>query len=81
MAAHVDAMLNRTADAFYVKVTKDGTVDQKRGLVGKRSRHSAECEMHPDLTEEEVELLMIRAEMERVRELGKWNDRWLVHPD
>ena len=23
---------------------------------------------------------MIRAEMERVRELGKWNDRWLVHP-
>lgn len=33
-----------------------------------------------DLTEEEVELLMIRAEMERVRELGKWNDRWLVHP-
>ena len=34
------------------------------------------CEMHPDLTEEEVELLMIRAEMERVRELGKWNDRF-----
>ena len=81
MAAHVDRVLNRTADAFYVKVTKDETVDQKRGLVGKSIKAFRRmCEMHPDLTEEEVELLMIRAEMERVRALGKWNDRWLVHP-
>jgi hypothetical protein len=27
-----------------------------------------------------VELFLIRTEMERVREIGKWNDRWLQHP-
>ncbi|MFW2354708.1 transposase [Hydrogenophaga sp.] len=81
MAAQVDRVLNRTADAFYVQVTKDGTVDQKRGLVGKSIKAFRRmCEAHPDFTEEEVELLLIRAEMERVREIGKWNDRWLRHP-
>ena len=35
------------ADAFYVKVTKDGTVDQKRGLVGKSIKAFRRmCEMH-----------------------------------
>ena len=81
MAAQADRVLSQTADAFYVQVIKDGTVDQKRGLVGKSIKaFRRTCEMHPDLTEVEVELLLIRAEMERVREIGKWNDRWLRHP-
>ena len=72
MAAHVDARSQSDADAFYVKVTKDGTVDQKRGWSGKASRHSARCcEMHRPHRGKAAD---DSPEMERVRELGKWND-------
>jgi transposase-like protein len=81
MAAQADRVLNRTADAFYVQVMKEGTVDQKRGLVGKSIKAFRKMrEMHPHLTDEEVELFLISTEMERMREIGKWNDRWLQHP-
>lgn len=81
MAAQVDRILARTADAFYVQITKEATVDQKRGLVGQSVKaFNKACTENPGLTDDEVELLLVRREMDRMRELGKWSDRWLRHP-
>lgn len=81
MAAAGSRVLSRTADAFYVQISKDGTVDQKRGLVGKSVKaFKKACSEHPTLDDEAVEILLVRRELDRLRELGGWGDKWLQHP-
>lgn len=81
MSALTGRVLSGTADAFYVQIMKEATVDQKRGLVGRSIKaFKKACEQHPELTEDEVKVLLVRQELERIREIGKWNDKWLRHP-
>lgn len=81
MSAHAGRVLAGTADAFYVQIMKEATVDQKRGLVGRSIKaFKKTCAAFSDLTEDEVRVLLVRQEIDRIRELGKWNDRWLRHP-
>jgi len=69
------------ADAFYVRLNKELTVSEKRkALTRSRNEFDRWKEAYPELTDREVEFLMIRHEMGRMREVGKWNDRWLRHP-
>lgn len=81
MAAFKDLVLERRADAFYVKADKEMTVQQKR----KRIKTAEEAylrfaEAHPGLTSFEVQLMMMKVSLARAVELGKWNDRWCAHP-
>lgn len=81
MAAAASRIRTRTADAFYVKVMKEATIDAKRRAVKAAQERLAEaCAHTPGLDEGEVQLLLIKEEMARMAELGKWKDRWLTHP-
>jgi transposase-like protein len=81
MAAIPERVRNRTADAFYVKVLKDATVDVKRSLVRKARQHFAQAQIaNAGLSANKVELLLVQREMARMTSIGKWQDRWLVHP-
>jgi len=81
MSAFAERVRNRTADAFYVKVLKDATVDTKRKLVRKAQQRFAQAQIrNPRLSDDQVELMLIRQEMARMASLGKWDDRWLNHP-
>jgi transposase-like protein len=81
MAALSDRILSRTADAFYVQITKDATVDQKRGLVGQSVKAFRKaCDENPGLADYEVEILHARRELDRMRAIGKWSDKWFRHP-
>lgn len=72
---------NRICDAFYVRINKDLTVDEKqRALAASRKAFRAVQKAHPQLSENEVKLMLIKDRMQSMTEIGKWRDRWLQHP-
>ena len=71
----------RTADAFYVRIVKDWSVNQKRSeLAASRARFEAAKPAHPGLSDGELQLLLIGTAIAQMAPLGKWHDRWLTHP-
>lgn len=81
MAAVPNRVKDRTADAFYVSVAKEQTVDQKRGLVGAANRRLKEMQKdNPDLSDDELKVLMMRREMLSAVPIGQFKDPWSNHP-
>ena len=81
MGAFIDRVKARTADAWYVSVLKDVTIDGKRKAVKHvRDLFKAAQEKFPDMSEKQIELLLMKREMARAKAYGKWNDKWLAHP-
>lgn len=81
LAAFQPEIKARTADAFYVRIAKELTVNQKRAeLAASRARFEAAKQTHPGLTDAELQLLLIKAAIAHMAPLGKWQDRWLTHP-
>ncbi len=81
LAAFKGEILERRADAFFVSINKDLTVDQKRSLMRRARKEfdEAAAEM-PDLKKEEVILALIKDRLANRAPMGKWKDRWLFHP-
>lgn len=72
---------DRRCDAFYVRLAKEITVDVKRKLItASRAELKRWQDAHAGLTPAEVEVLMMKAELGRAAAIGKWSDRWCVHP-
>jgi len=81
MSAFHRQVRERRADAWFVKVMKESTIDQKDAAVSRsRKRLAAMMAAHPGLDKAEVELLTALEEMDRMALVGKWDDRWLTHP-
>lgn len=81
MTAFARRVRDRTADAFFVRVLKGATVDIKRKLVRQAQQRFAKAQLrYSGLSDNEVEIALIREEMERMASIGKWGDRWLTHP-
>lgn len=70
----------RTADAFYVKVLKEMSVDKKRSLVGATKRRLADIAAAHGVPLEAAELLAAQEELAKMVPIGKWGDRWFKHP-
>ncbi len=73
-------VLDRTADAFYVKVLKEFTVDQKKGIVGAAKRRLRKVMKDAGVDEDEASLRLALAELESPTRIGKWGDPWFRHP-
>lgn len=81
LSAFRSEVTNRFCDAFYVRTNKELTVDEKRrALSNSRREFNASQKAHPDLSEKDVKLLLIKQRMATMTEIGKWKDRWLLHP-
>lgn len=68
-------------EAFYVRISKEMMVDEKRKAI-RESRalfNEMASTMH-NPTPHEVEVMLMLQEMERAAAIGKWSDRWLTHP-
>ena len=71
----------KVGDAFYVKITKDQTVDEKRRLVNhSRKIFDETAAQHSGLTENQVKLLMLKNGIFAAKQIGQWKDRWVMHP-
>jgi transposase-like protein len=81
LAAFEQEIRTRHCDAFYVRLGKELSVDEKRKVVAaSRAAFKAVHDANPALTPAEVQVLMMKTEMARAAEIGKWSDRWLMHP-
>lgn len=81
MAALASRIRTRTADAWYVRILKETTVDTKRRAVNAAMKRFAEAQMaNPLLSPLEVEQVLMKAEMAQAKEFGHWRDRWVQHP-
>lgn len=81
LAAFKDEILERKADAFFVSINKDLTVDQKRSRKGRAKKEFDEAAAQmPGAAKEDVILALIKDRLATMVPIGKWRDRWLSHP-
>jgi transposase-like protein len=81
LAAFHDEIQGRTADAFYVRITKDLTVDEKRQKYNEAKLLFLQAKVaHSNMGPQEVKLLLIKERLASMTPHGKWRDRWLDHP-
>lgn len=68
-------------EAFYVRISKEMMVDEKRKAIREsRALFNEMASLMSNPTPHEVEVKLMLQEMERSAEIGKWSDRWLTHP-
>jgi len=80
-AAFAQDIKARRVDAFFVRLTKEMTVDKKRAaLASAKAGFKAVQDAAPGLEPKDVERIMMKAEIARSVVLGKWSDRWCMHP-
>jgi transposase-like protein len=75
-----DRIKDRSCDAFYVSITKNMTVDQKRKLSAKSKDDVISVMKDLKCTQSEAVLLILKDRIAHSKSLGKWNDRWVFHP-
>ena len=81
LSAFHDEIRGRTADALYVRITKDLTVDEKRHRYNDAKALFEQAKVaHPDMKPQEVKLLLIKERLAAMTPHGKWQDQWLDHP-
>ncbi|MGH9962688.1 MAG: hypothetical protein ACREBC_37165 [Pyrinomonadaceae bacterium] len=79
LSAFHDEIRGRTADAFYVRITKDLTVDEKRHRYNDAKALFEQAKVaHPDMKPQEVKLLLIKERLAAMTPHGKWQDQWLL---
>ncbi len=68
-------------DAFYVRINKDLTVDErKKALADSRKNWNKIKKALPGLTESQLKLHIIKGQMKKMRKIGTWQDKWVLHP-
>lgn len=81
LGAFQDEIKDRHCDAFYVKINKSMTIDEKKKALSiSRQEFRSMRETYPDIKDNELKLLLIKKSMQDIVEIGKWKDRWLIHP-
>jgi transposase-like protein len=81
LSAFQQEVSNRTCDAFYVRINKKLTVDEKRKVMANaRKEFNSEKKLHPDITDNKIKLLLIKERLDNMTEIGHWKDKWLSHP-
>ena len=81
LSAFCDEVKARNVDAFYVRINKELTVNERRyALATSRNEFNQQRTLNPGLKDYEIEMLMIQDRLRSMSTIGKWSDRWLIHP-
>ena len=81
MAAHSERIKSGKAEAYYVSIMKESTIDAKRiAVTAAKRQFKATCAENPALSEEEVQFTMMLNSIQTAREAGVFKDRWANHP-
>jgi hypothetical protein len=71
----------RFCEAFYVKIDKGLTVDQKRIVKAEADKRFKAMEnQFPSETPHDIQLRILKDEIAKAQQYGKWKDRWVKHP-
>jgi transposase-like protein len=81
LSAFAEEIKERTAEAFYVKIEKNLTVDEKRKLKAiAKSKFEEMIEQFPNLTINEIKIELLKQEILANIQIGNWKDKWIKHP-
>lgn len=81
MNAFKDEVKNKTADAFYVAIQKEISVDTKRHLKNDAERMIATyIKENPQFDREQAKLELLKQSIVATTPIGKWKDKWVNHP-
>jgi hypothetical protein len=81
LGAFQQEIQDRRCDTYYVRINKTMTVDEKKQSLAQSRRIFRKMrQVHPDLTDNELKLVLINERMQSMAEIGQWKDRWLTHP-
>lgn len=81
MAACGDRIKGKTADAYYVSVMKETTIDHKRRKMAEtKERFQEYQDANPGLTHDEVKIRMMADALAAAVPVGKFKDNWVHHP-
>lgn len=81
LSAFCDEVKARKADAFYVRINKTLTVNERRqALTISRNEFDKAKSQRPALSDDEIKMLLIQDRLQHMSTIGKWSDRWLLHP-
>ncbi len=75
-----DIKVDRLVDAFFVRIAKEMTVDQRCRLKGKAKEALDEFMASSGLKQSEAILAMLKERLASMATIGSWNDRWVMHP-
>jgi transposase-like protein len=75
-----DRVVDRSCDAFYVSISKSVTVDRKRKLSAQSRDEVLAVMAALGCTRSEAVLTVLKDRIAHSKTLGKWNDRWVFHP-
>ena len=81
LSAFVHEIKEKRCDAFYVRINKNLTINEKRQAVAAIRREWDEMKtQHPDLSDSNLRLLIIKERINKATNMGKWSDKWIMHP-
>lgn len=84
LSAFWQDVLAKRCDAFYVRVNKDLTINQKRKLkvdaLKEIDRLRESDKILAQLSDEDLRFILIKEEMKKLVKIGKWDNRWLFYP-
>lgn len=81
LGAFAEEIKNRTAEAFYVRIEKELTVDEKRRFKAQSKKRFNEIqESNPNLTESQIKIEMWKEAIQAIQHIGPWKDKWVQHP-
>lgn len=84
LSAFGEDVLAKRCDAFYVRVNKDLTINQKRHLKADSNKALADLRAsslsYADLTDYDLRHIVIKERLDGLVKIGKWQDRWLFYP-
>jgi hypothetical protein len=84
LSAFWEDVLGKRCDAFYVRVSKDLTINQKRRLKADSTKALAEFRAssaaYEHLNDRDLRHIVIKERLAELVDIGKWHDRWLFYP-
>ncbi len=81
LSAFVDGIKEKNCDAFYVRINKYLTINEKRqAMAAVRKEWENAKRENPRLSDSKLKLLLIKRRMNNVMHFGKWQDKWIYHP-
>ena len=81
LAAFQPEIAARRADAFYVRIAKEMTIAEKRAASAlSRVAFEDVRRLNPNLSDAELETWLIKERIAHMATIGKWQDRWMLHP-
>lgn len=81
LSTFTDEIKARKAEAFYVRLEKELVQEEKIAFLNQaKERFLAEKEAYPELSDDEIRVMMIKEEIVRCRSIGQFKDAWVQMP-